>query len=312
MNLRYLRGLVLDNLTLKVISFLLAFLLWVQIAGQQRVQRSVSVPVEFINMPVGLEITNDYPREVNVVISRPSSLRMDERQLAAVIDLSSAEPGSSVVPITERNIRNVPSGVQIEGIEQRRIRLEFERIRRKTVRVQPEVVGQPAEGYQVREVRVIPSEVLVSGPESRLERITTAATEPIDVSGRSQGFRQKVYLDLEDPRLQIQNASSVDVFVMIEEQRRNIPTKLPVRLLPEGTGAKTSLRNAEVVFSVPISYTSKVETRGFYVYATVPGDGTEQPMELPLSVAIPEEYQNLLRVESVDPPKVKISFPTNR
>ena len=37
MNLRYLRGLVLDNLTLKVISFLLAFLLWVQIAGQQRV-----------------------------------------------------------------------------------------------------------------------------------------------------------------------------------------------------------------------------------------------------------------------------------
>jgi len=312
MNLRYLRGLVLDNLTLKVISFLLAFLLWVQIAGQQRVQRSVAVPVEFINMPVGLEITNDYPREVNVVISRPSSVRMDERQLAAVIDLSSAEPGSSVVPITERNIRNVPSGVQIEGIEQRRIRLEFERIRRKTVRVQPEVVGQPAEGYQVREVRVIPSEVLVSGPESRLERITTAATEPIDVSGRSQGFRQKVYLDLEDPRLQIQNASSVDVFVMIEEQRRNIPTKLPVRLLPEGTAAKTSLRTAEVVFSVPISYTSKVETRGFYAYATVPGSDTEQRMELPLSVAIPEEYQSLLRVESVDPPRVKISFPTNR
>ena len=88
MNLRYLRSLILDNLALKILSLLLAFLLWVQIAGQQRVQRSVAVPVEFINMPVGLEITNDYPREVNVVISRPSSLRMDERQLAAVIDLS--------------------------------------------------------------------------------------------------------------------------------------------------------------------------------------------------------------------------------
>ncbi len=312
MNLRYLRSLVLDNITLKVIAFLLAFLLWVQIAGQQRVQRSVAVPVEFINMPVGLEITNDYPREVNVVISRPSSLRMDERQLAAVIDLSSAEPGSSVVPITERNIRNVPSRVQIEGIEQRRIRLEFERIRRKTVRVQPEVVGQPAEGYQVREVRVIPSEVLVSGPESKLERITTAATEPIDVSGRSQGFRQKVYLDLEDPRLQIQNASSVDVFVMIEEQRRNISAKLPVRLLPEGTRAKTSLRSAEAVFSVPISNTTKVEMRGFYAYATVPSEDMEEAVELPLSVAIPEEYQSLLRVESVDPPRVKISYPANR
>jgi hypothetical protein len=312
MNLRYLRSLVLDNLTLKVISFLLAFLLWVQIAGQQRVQRSVAVPVEFINMPLGLEITNDYPREVNVVISRPSSLRMDERQLTAVIDLSTAEPGSSVVPITERNIRNVPSGVQIEGIEQRRIRLEFERIRRKTVLVQPEVVGQPADGFQVREVRVIPSEVLVSGPESRLERITTAATEPIDVGGRSQGFRQKVYLDLEDTRLRIENASSVDVFIVIEEQRRIVRAKLLVRLLPEGTPARTVLRSADVVFSVPISYSSKVETRGFYAYATIPNEGAEKPAELPLSVAIPEEYQLVLRVESVDPPRAKITYPANR
>ena len=102
------------------------------------------------------------------------------------------------------------------------------------------------------------------------------------------------------------------MFVVIEEQRRNIRAKLPVRLLPEGTPAKTGLRSVEVVLSVPISYTAKVDTRGFYVYATVPNEALPDSIDLPLSVAIPEEYQSVLRVESLDPPRTTITVPPNR
>lgn len=308
--LALLRALFLDNWVLKLTSLVLAFLLWVQIAGQQRVQRSVAIPVEFINMPQELEITNDYPREVNVVISRPSSLRMDERQLAAVIDLSSAEPGTTVVPITERNIRNVPSGVQIEGIEQRRIRLQLERIRRKTVRVEPSVVGQPAPGYQVREVRVMPSEVLISGPESSLERTTTAETESIDIAGRNQSFNQKVYLDLEDSRLRIENAASVNVFVAIEEKRREVSMRLQVRAVPEELRARVSPRSVDVTVSVPVSYKDEVKTKEFYAYVTLGGNVSPgDTVDLAARVFIPEEYGSVARLESVEPPTLKITIP---
>ena len=311
--LAFLRGLLLDNWVLKLTSVGLAFLLWAQIAGQQRVQRSVAIPVEFINMPQQLEITNDYPREVNVVISRPSSLRMDERQLAAVIDLSSAEPGTTVVPITERNIRNVPSGVQIEGIEQRRIRLQLERIRRKTVRVQPSIVGQPAPGYQIREVRVMPSEVLISGPESSLERTTTAETESIDIAGRDQSFHQKVYLDLEDSRLRIENASSVDVFVVIEEKRREVSMHLQVRVIPEELRARVSPRRVAASVSVPVSYTDEVQTKEFYAYVTLGGNVSPgDTVDLPARVFIPDEYRSVARVESVEPPTLKVTIPKPR
>jgi len=301
------RGLLLNNPTLKLIAIVLAFLLWVQIAGQQRVQRSVSIPVEFINMPPQLVVTNDYPRQVNVVISRPSSVRMDERQLAAVVDMAGTEPGTTVVPLTERNIRNVPSGAQIEGIEQRRIRLQLERIRRKTVSVAPEVIGQPAAGFQLREVRPVPSEVLVSGPESSLDQVEVAGTESIDISGRSHPFSQSVYLDLADPRVRIESAPSVEVIVVIEEQRRPIHLRLPVKVLPEGAKARLSHRTVEATLSVPISYTGTLDTKQLYAYVTL-NAGPEPPDALPVSVFVPETYRSVVKVDAIEPAAVRVTL----
>lgn len=303
-----LRRLLLENLALKIVAIMLAFLLWMQIAGQQRVQRSVSVPVEFINMPPELEITNDYPKEVAVVISRPISVRMDERQLAAVIDLSNAEPGVVVVPLTERSIRNVPSGVEIEGIEQRRIRLQMERIRRKTVRVEPEIIGQPAPGFRLREVRAVPSEVLISGAESRLEGVTLAATEAIDIQNRSRSFSQTVYLDLTDPGLRIDNASRVDVYVVIEEERREVRMQLQTRVMPRERRGRVNPRTVRAVLSVPVSFSGELSASDFFAYVTVADGDADQDRELPLTVAIPEELRQVVRVERIEPAQATVDL----
>ena len=45
-----LREFLFNNIGLKLISLLLALLLWLQVAGQQTVQRTLSLPVEFVNM----------------------------------------------------------------------------------------------------------------------------------------------------------------------------------------------------------------------------------------------------------------------
>lgn len=306
----WLRGLVLDNLGLKLVSLALAFLLWVQIAGQEMVQRSVAVPVEFINMPSELQITNEYPREVNVVISRPSSVRMDERDLAAVIDLSGVEPGTVVIPITEQNIRNVPSGVRVEGIEQRRIRLRLERIRRKTVQVEPQLVGQPAPGYEVTEVQCIPPGVLISGPESQVESVTAAPTEPIDVGGLRESFRRRVYLDLENPRLRIENTNLVEVVVTIEEERRDVRLRVPVRLVPEIRGARISPTRVRMAVSVPLSFDQELRAADFYAFANLPQEREPgQTLELTLRGFVPDDLRDVVRVEAISPDKVTVQLP---
>lgn len=306
-----LRKLLLRNLGLKLTSIFLAFLLWTQIEGQQRVLRTVPVSLEFINMPGGLEIANDYPKEVNIRLSRPSSVRMDERQLTAVIDLRDIQPGWNILPVIESNIRNLPSGVEIEGIEQNRIRLAMERTRRKTVRIEPVIVGQPEEGFELGEARVNPSEVLVSGPEARLELVTEADTEPIDVAGKSESFLQHVYLDLEDPRLRFESADSVDVFVIVEEERREMKIKIPVQILPKAVRVRIAPSNVEVTISVPISFAGELDSKEFLAMVTIE-EGVDttagQKIDLGPSVVTPEAYRDVVRVEAVNPAQVNVTF----
>lgn len=300
--MNFLRSLLLKNIGLKAISLLLAVLLWFQIAGQQVVQRAVPVPVEFINMPVGLEITNDYTKRINVFISKRSSVQLDESRLAAVFDLSEAEPGTEVIPVTDANIRGVPYDAEVVGIEERRIRLELERTRRKIVEVKPEIVGEPAPGFVLREVRLSPAEVLISGPESRVASVTTAETEPINITGRRQSFVQDVYLDLEDPRLRIETAASVDAFVVIEEQRREVRLgRLPVVLVPPDSPVRIEPAQVEVFVSVPVSFEREISPEEFRALVRVGELDLEAgPVEIIPEVVIPDQYQEVVRVERVE------------
>lgn len=306
-----LRRLLLRNLGLKLTSIFLAVLLWSQIEGQQRVVRTVPVLLEFVNMPTGLEIVNDYRKEVNVRLSRPLSARMDERQLAAVIDLRDCQPGQNILPVTEGSIRNLSSGVEIEGIEQNRIRLDLERTRRKTVKIEPIIVGQPAEGFELGGTKVNPSEVLVSGPEARLELVTEADTQPIDIGGKTESFSQNVYLDLEDPRLRFESADSVDVFVLIEEERRDMTMKLPVQVLPKAARVQVSPSSIEATISVPISFDGEIDSKDFYAVVTIE-EGVEatpgQKLDVAASVVTPEGVSDFVRVELVDPAQVTLTF----
>lgn len=308
--MNFLRQLFLTNLTLKIISLILAVLLWMQIAGQQTVQRMVAIPLEFINMPSELVVTNDYPREVNVVISKPASVQMDERRLAAVVDLRGYVPGSEVVPLTESSIRNLPSGVKIEGIEQRRIRLQFERTMTKLVRVEPEIVSRPATGFQISRITTVPEEIRISGPESRVERISAAETAPIDVSGRQASFTQHVYLDLEDPSLQIEGVKSVDVLVTIEEERRELKlNNIPIEGAADTIKARFSPRTVDLVVTVPISYAGEIDKSGFSAVVTT--EGVESNLEafdgVP-AIQVPQAYQEFVRVDSVEPAVVKVTL----
>lgn len=306
-----IRKLLLRNIGLKLTSVFLAFLLWTQIEGQQRVVRTVPVPLEFVNMPAGLEIANEYPRQVNVRLSRPPSARMDERQLAAVIDLRDVQPGRNILPVTEVSIRNLSSGVEIEGIEQNRVRLDLERTRRKTVKIEPVIVGQPADGFQLGELRVNPSEVLVSGPESSLELVTQAETQPIDAGGKTESFRQNVYLDLEDSRLRFESADSVDVFITVEEERREITMKLAVQVLPKNSPVRFSPSSLEATISVPVSYTGEIDSRDFYAVVTLE-EGIEEPageqIEVAPSIVTPDQYGETVRVEAINPALISITF----
>jgi len=300
-----LREFLFNNLGLKGISLLLAVFIWSQVAGPA-VQQTLSLPVQFVNMPPETEISNDYVKQVNVDFRSRASTPFEDRNLAVVIDLRDAPPGAEKsYPLSEDNISDRPPGLEVVSITPNRIRLLLESTVRKTIEVVPELVGEPAEGFQVTNVQA--QQVTIIGPQSRVQEVSEAQTEPIGITGLSSTLVRNAAVDIDDLALRIEPAS-VDVIITIEEERREVQVRrIPIELVPEGVEATLMTRRVEIVGSVPISFTGELTTQDFQASVNVQAlEPRQESYELVPQITIVDQYAGIFRIQSVIPQRIKV------
>nr|MBA2305428.1 hypothetical protein [Acidobacteriota bacterium] len=75
------------NPGLKIMAVIVASALWFTVAGEQNVERTLRVPLEFRNKPANLEILGDPPTTVDVRVLGSSTLlsRIDPGEVVAMI-----------------------------------------------------------------------------------------------------------------------------------------------------------------------------------------------------------------------------------
>ena len=193
------------NLALKFLSISLAVLLWFTISGEPTiVERGLRIPLEFQNIPDGLEIVGDTPDTVDVRVRGSSAIlsRLEPGEVVAVLDLQTARRGSRLFDLVTEQVR-APFGVAVAQVAPATIALDLEPSGSRAVPVVPAVEGEPAPGYVVGEVSSDPATVLVVGPESRLRQLTEAMTEPVTVAGATAPVRAEVTVGVPDLALRL-------------------------------------------------------------------------------------------------------------
>jgi len=217
---------------LKVLSFGLALLLWMVVAGEETVERGLRVPLELQQMPGGLEVLGDIPATVDVRVRGASGTlsRVGAGDVVAVLDLRGARVGRRLFPITPDQVRG-PFGVQVVQVTPSAVAMAFEPSATRELPIVPEVDGRPAPGYDVGERTADPPTVEVIGPESAVRRATEVLTEPVPVTGARSAITQTVTLGLLDSSLRLKTARTATVTVRIlpsplERTLRNRPIHL--------------------------------------------------------------------------------------
>jgi YbbR domain-containing protein len=208
------------NLSLKLVSTLVAFLLWLVVAGERVVERVMRAPVEFQNLPAGLELVGNPPDTVEVRLRGSSGAlsRMAAGDMSAVLDLSTARPGRRLFHITASQV-TVPYGIEIVQVGPSTLTVEFEMSGIRRVPVEPDVDGRPADGYEVTEVRSDPNTVEVAGPESALKRLQAAITEPVSVVDQTRPVREVVTIGVPDASLRLRTPQTAVVTVTIAPRK---------------------------------------------------------------------------------------------
>jgi YbbR domain-containing protein len=242
------------HIGLKVVAVALAGLLWLIVAGDHLVERSIRVPLEFRNIPTELEIVGDPPTTVDVRLRGSSSqlARLEPREVVAVLDLGGARPGSRMFHLRNDAVRT-PYGVDVAQVVPGTLAVDLEKSGRRTVPVSPALDGEPAPGFVIGKVTVDPPTVEVAGPESRLKQLTSATTEPVAVDGRKEKFSDQITVGVTDSAVRLVQAQNARVTVEI----------LPAPVERELAGVPIRMRNLAQGLSATVQPTlTRVTVRG--------------------------------------------------
>lgn len=218
------------NIGLKFLSICIAALLWLVVAGDRVVERALRVPVEFQNLPQGLELVGNQLDTIDVRLRGSSGTlgRLEPADTSAVIDLRNARPGRRLFHLTAAQI-NVPYGIEVMQVAPATVSIEFENSAVRILQVRPSLEGRPAPGYEVQGVKSDPATVEVIGPESSLRGLEEAMTEPISIANAARPLNEVVTVGVADPsvRLRAPQTATVTVQIGLGMTRKTL-TNVPV------------------------------------------------------------------------------------
>jgi YbbR domain-containing protein len=217
---------------LKVLSLVLAVLLWLIVAGEETVERGLRVPLQFEQFPGGLELLGEPPMLVDVRVRGPATTvsNMSPGDVVAVLDLRASAPGRRLFQLTPEQVRT-PFGVEVVQVAPATIAMAFEKSVTTQVPVAPVVEGSPAPGFVIGKVTSAPQTVEVIGPESAVRQVTEAMTESITVEGARADVTESVVIGFVAPSLRLKTPQRASVTVQVlpgprERTVRNRPVLL--------------------------------------------------------------------------------------
>ena len=178
---------------------------------------SLSIPIEFKNIPDDLDIGSNVPDRIHIEVRGPSGrLSRDSlSDLAVVLDLSGAHVGERTYTVHPSNT-NLPAGVEFHRAVPSQVTLRFDRVMTQEVPVVP-VYSKTPEGYRVQAYQLEPGRVRIRGPEERVKAIARVDTDPVDLSGVVSQKEFRTAVNLRDPQVRLEVPTTITLKVTLEK-----------------------------------------------------------------------------------------------
>lgn len=213
-----IRHLLFDHLLLKLVSFLIAILMWYGVAHDPVSEMSLQVPVEFARPPKDLDYTSDLIPQAQIRLRGPARLlrELPQESVHAVIDLQGAVTGERTYNLDTSHIK-VPHGIEVMQVTPNRVRLIFDYRATRQIPVTPRVVGTLPPGYRIESVTASPSMLTITGPARHVNAVERAVTDAVDVTGIAGQASIQTMAYLPDPLVHISGSGPVRVIVITQK-----------------------------------------------------------------------------------------------
>ncbi len=212
---------VFHNFWLKALSLIIAVGLWFAITRDPVAEIAFNVPIEFHNVPEGLEISSEVLPQAQIRVSGPARVvrELVETDIHPIIDLQGVIPGERTFDLRPKQIR-LPKDAEVVQVVPTQLRVAFDRRATREIEVKPRVTGTFASGFRILQVKVDPPMVEIVGPAHRVEIMENAVTDPVDATGVMGDATFSTNVFIADPLVRLVKPGPVRVTVTTEKNSK--------------------------------------------------------------------------------------------
>jgi len=216
-----IHSLLFSNFYLKILSVIIAILLWFFVIGKSKNEMGLDATLEFKGIPQNVTIVNNIPTTIHVRLKGSSTLLrpLTEKRPLFTIDLSNVKMGENVILLEKKDLKNIPLGVEVIDISPVTITVILDKLIERHLPVLLKTTGTLPRGYQLSETKIEPEKVLARGTKSYLQEIDVIFTNPVNLNTIKGNATREVTLSFDPKRLKFIDPLTVKVFINISEER---------------------------------------------------------------------------------------------
>lgn len=287
------RSFLAENLSLKVISIVLAVLLELYFySADNSVRASLPATVHIRNIPQGMTIVRPEhaDRGIRAAIEvrgpRPLIEQVRVAMHSFAVDYPVTSPPVYTAVLNPRQI-SLPPGVELVEVRPSSLTIEVERMVAKELPVRVDFEGEPKEGFRLEKIASIPAMITVRGPARFLDSLTEVLTQRVSVGDITEPKRFEVPLIAPDPRV-VLSAQLATVEVLIsaipaEATFENVNVQV---VAPHGFAASVQPSRVKTVLGGPAPVLERLESKSLVLRADA-RRMAEGKFELPLEADLP-------------------------
>ena len=271
------------------------------------VTREVPVTARLVGVvPPGYEVTSAQPASATVAVAGPESLVALVQEAVADVNVTGLTVG---IGLTVNLAPRGEGGGEIRGVRldpaTLRVAVEVEQTElERLLPLQPAVAGEPAPGYRITAISVLPPTARVVGTIDVLQSVDAIRLPQVDIAGASEEFRGTVTISPPEGA-RLVDGETAAVVVSIAAVAGSLRLSVPVEAVnvPEGLEVLFDTPSVSVLLRGPLPALGALD--GTDVTATVDLDGLAAGT---VSVAVIVSAPAEVVVDAVQPSSASVTL----
>lgn len=285
---------VKTNLSIYILSFIVAIGLWYNVSVYDVIVAQVDVRIDYKGRNDNLIILDGLVNSLKVRMRGPKTLirAMTAGDLAYTIDLSNIKKGKIVIPFNINAIDDKMRSIDVIEIYPQQLDLVVDAMANRVVKLVPKFKYNYKNTIKKPEIiKVTPKSVILHGPQSLIDKQQTLPLEiPIDLKSPSGVYTKDISVFFAHSNLITARPHEIKVEYRIISERKKITVSRNIRL---GAGMSKNIKIEPDSFTLDIEVPEELAHNASYLnkiyLSTVIGAiETNKTIEIPLKYVLPE------------------------